>query len=93
MTAPAGLAPGVDPAVPVAVELPITLGQFVKTAGLAVSGGEAKQFVTAGLVRVNAQVETRRGRKLRDGDIVESQGVSAVVVVRCQADRPAARQD
>jgi ribosome-associated protein len=93
MTASAGLAPGAAPTLPVAVELPITLGQFVKTAGLATTGGEAKQLVTAGLVRVNAQVETRRGHKLRAGDIVESQGVAAEVVVRSQTDRLPAQQD
>jgi ribosome-associated protein len=93
MAPPAGLAPGVDSTEPVAVELPITLGQFVKVAGLAATGGEAKQLVTAGLVRVNAQVEMRRGHKLRPGDIVESRGVAAEVVVLPRAERPAARQD
>lgn len=93
MTPPAGLAPGVDPTAPMAVDLPITLGQFVKAAGLAATGGEAKYLVVAGLVRVNTQVETRRGHKLRPGDIVESQGVAAEVVERSRTLRPAARQD
>ena len=65
---------------PVAVRLPITLGQFVKLAGLAATGGEAKQLVGAGLVRVNAGIETRRGRKLAPGDTVEVQGAAARVV-------------
>ncbi len=64
---------------PVAVDLPITVGQFVKVAGLAVTGGEAKQLVTAGLIRVNGQVEKRRGHKLNAGDIVESHGAAAEV--------------
>jgi ribosome-associated protein len=93
MTLPAGLAPGADPTELVAVELPITLGQFVKVAGLAATGGEAKQLVAAGLVRVNAQVETRRGHKLHPGDIVVSRGVAAEVVVPPRAERPATRRD
>ena len=35
------------------------------------SGGEAKVLVQTGEVRVNGEVETRRGRKLKEGDIVE----------------------
>jgi ribosome-associated protein len=67
---------------PIAVDLPITLGQFVKLAGLADTGGDAKQLVAAGLVRVNAQVEKRRGHKLVPGDIVAAQGAAVQVVVR-----------
>ncbi len=58
------------------VSLPITLGQFVKVAGLVSSGGEAKQAVAAGAVRVNGEVDTRRGRKLTPGDVVEWNGRS-----------------
>lgn len=93
MTPLAGPAPGPAPTAPVAVDLPITLGQFVKAAGLVATGGEAKYLVGAGLVRVNTHVETRRGHKLRPGDIVESQGVAAEVIARSRATRPAARQD
>lgn len=60
--------------------MPITLGQFVKVSGLAATGGEAKQLVAAGLVRVNADVEIRRGRKLSPGDTVEARGATARVV-------------
>jgi ribosome-associated protein len=49
----------------------ITLGQALKAAGLAGTGGEAKILIQAGEVRVNGQVETRRGRKLREGDVIE----------------------
>ncbi|OFW65713.1 MAG: hypothetical protein A2Y74_09700 [Actinobacteria bacterium RBG_13_63_9] len=65
---------------PVAVELPITLGQFVKLAGLAATGGEAKQLVTTGLVLVNGRIEARRGHKLGQSDVVESRGAAAQVV-------------
>jgi ribosome-associated protein len=49
----------------------ITLGQALKAANVAGSGGEAKILIQAGEVRVNGEIETRRGRKLRKGDVVE----------------------
>jgi ribosome-associated protein len=48
-----------------------TLGQALKVASLVGSGGEAKVVIQAGEVLVNGEVETRRGRKLEDGDVVE----------------------
>ena len=48
----------------------IKLDQFLKLAQVVQSGGEAKQMIRNGLVMVNNEVETRRGRKLRDGDVV-----------------------
>ena len=48
----------------------IRLGQFLKLAGLVASGSDAKQPLAAGLVTVNDEVETRRGRRLRPGDVV-----------------------
>jgi ribosome-associated protein len=48
----------------------ITLDALLKATGLASSGGDAKQHITAGLVLVNGDVDTRRGRKLRAGDVV-----------------------
>jgi ribosome-associated protein len=67
------------PAVPAAVtvRLPITLGQFLKAADLVGSGGEAKILIAQGTVRVNGQVEERRGHKLADGDLVQVAGVAA----------------
>ncbi len=55
----------------------IRLGQLLKLAGLADTGGEARELVQEGAVRVNGEVETRRGRQLRRGDIVEA-GAEAV---------------
>ena len=49
----------------------ITLGQALKAANLVGSGGEAKVLVQTGEVLVNGEVETRRGRQLREGDVVE----------------------
>ncbi len=64
------------------VVLPITLGQFVKLAGLADTGGDAKRLVTTGQVRVNGEADTRRGRKMTSGDLVEVGDDAAEVVVR-----------
>ncbi len=48
----------------------IDLLQFLKATGIAMTGGEAKAIVDEGLVKVNEEPETRRRRKLRDGDRV-----------------------
>jgi ribosome-associated protein len=48
----------------------IRLGQLMKLANVADSGGDAKSLLAAGEVRVNGEVETRRGRQLRRGDEV-----------------------
>ena len=48
----------------------IKLGQALKAAGFVDSGVEAKEVITEGLVLVNGEVDTRRGRKLYEGDIV-----------------------
>lgn len=52
----------------------IKLGQALKAAGLVESGVDAKFVVQDGLVKVNGQIETQRGKKLVDGDIVEFDG-------------------
>ncbi len=49
----------------------ITLGQALKASNLVGSGGEAKVLIQGGEVRVNGEVERRRGRKLERGDVVE----------------------
>lgn len=48
----------------------IKLGQLLKLAGLADSGSYAKIFITEGKVKVNDEVDLRRGRKVYKGDIV-----------------------
>ena len=52
----------------------IKLGQALKAAGLVESGVEAKDVIVDGLVKVNGEVDTRRGRKLHAGDIVTFDG-------------------
>ena len=52
----------------------IKLGQALKAADLVSDGVEAKFVIQDGLVKVNGEVDTRRGRKLYDGDIVSFEG-------------------
>ena len=46
------------------------LDQFLKWNNLVSSGGEAKNLINAGKVKVNGEIEKRRGRKLTQGDKV-----------------------
>ena len=48
----------------------IRLGQLLKLAGVAGSGSEAKELLAGGGVTVNGEPEDRRGRQLREGDVV-----------------------
>ena len=52
----------------------IKLGQALKAVGYVESGVEAKDVIQNGLVLVNGEIDTRRGRKLYDGDIVVFDG-------------------
>ena len=52
----------------------IKLGQALKAVGFVESGVEAKDVIQNGLVLVNGEIDTRRGRKLYDGDIVVFDG-------------------
>jgi len=52
----------------------MTLGQALKAANVVGSGGEAKVLIQSGGVRVNGEVETRRGRRMKAGDVVEVAG-------------------
>jgi len=57
----------------------IKLDSFLKAVNLAASGGEAKLMIVEGMVRVNGEPETRRGRKLYPGDRVEVEGRTYMV--------------
>ena len=50
----------------------ITLDALLKATGIADSGGQAKEMIQEGSVRVDGTAETRRGRKLRGGETVEA---------------------
>lgn len=52
----------------------IKLGQALKAANLVEDGVEAKYVIQDGEVKVNQETETRRGRKLYDGDVVSYNG-------------------
>ena len=52
----------------------IKLGQALKAAGFVEDGVEAKIEITSENVLVNGEVDTRRGRKLYDGDVVNFNG-------------------
>jgi ribosome-associated protein len=49
----------------------IKLDQFLKWAGACENGAMSKSFILDGLVSVNGNIEMQRGKKLRNGDIVE----------------------
>ena len=53
----------------------IKLGQALKAVGTVESGVEAKEVIQEGLVLVNGEIDTRRGRKLYKGDLVEFDGI------------------
>jgi ribosome-associated protein len=59
----------------------IKLDAFIKWQGLAETGGQAKLDIQDGLVRVNGKVETRRGRKLVNGDRVTFKGKTLIVIL------------
>lgn len=68
----------------------ITLDALLKATGIASSGAHAKQLVSEGAVKVDGEVESRRTRKLRGGELVEVPEADAVI--RLKAD-PAFRQE
>ena len=59
----------------------IKLDQFLKLAGLASTGGQAKFLIQEGEVEVNGKTETRRGRKLVEGDCVTLDGQNIYVTL------------
>jgi len=52
----------------------ITLGQLLKRLGEIGAGGDARAYLAQAAVRVNGEPESRRGRKLRPGDVVALPG-------------------
>ena len=57
----------------------IKLGQAMKLADMVSGGGEAKEVIISGEVKVNGEVELRRGRKLRSGDVFSYKNEEAVI--------------
>ena len=58
----------------------IKLGQALKAANLVEDGVEAKYVIQDGEVLVNGEVDTRRGRKLYDGDVISFHGDEIKIV-------------
>ena len=59
---------------------PINLTQVLKLGGCVQSGGEAKMLITSGRVRVNGEVELRKCRQMKAGDIVVIEDGPAIVL-------------
>lgn len=59
----------------------IKLGQALKAANLVESGAEAKEVIQNGEVFVNGEIDTRRGRKLVPGDVVEFDNETLEIVL------------
>lgn len=57
----------------------IKLDSLIKFAGLTDTGGFAKELVQQGRVKVNGEVCTMRGKKIRSGDVVETEGYKITV--------------
>jgi ribosome-associated protein len=65
---------------------PVELYKILKFEGLVQSGGEAKMVIANGLVSVNGEVETRKRRKIVDGDRIEFS--DATLQIRYSNPRP-----
>ncbi|MBE3575227.1 MAG: RNA-binding S4 domain-containing protein [Firmicutes bacterium] len=65
----------------------IRLDQFLKWAGAAPTGGQAKQLIGSGQVLVNGRTETRRAHSLSDGDQVEVAGSGLCLQVQYRPGR------
>lgn len=57
----------------------IKLEQVLKLVGAVESGAEAKLYIAEGKVIVNGDVELKRGKKLRSGDIFEFHGMKYII--------------
>ena len=57
----------------------IRLGQLLKLAGVVDDGAMAREVIERGLVAVNGEVDTRRGRQVRVGDVVTYEGETLTV--------------
>ena len=58
----------------------IKLGQVIKLASLVGQGSDVKILIAEGLVKVNGEVATQRGKKIYPGDVVEVEDMGSVMV-------------
>ncbi len=57
----------------------IQLQSFLKFKGISETGGQAKEFIQDGIIKVNGEVCTARGKKLRNGDVVTAFGTDYLI--------------
>lgn len=58
----------------------IQLQSFLKFKGIAETGGQAKEFIQDGIILVNNEICTARGKKLRNGDVVTAFAVDYTII-------------
>ena len=58
----------------------IQLQSLLKFKGISETGGQAKEFIQDGIIRVNGQVCTARGKKIRPGDVVTAFGTDYRII-------------
>jgi ribosome-associated protein len=59
----------------------IKLDQLLKYAGITQTGGQSKLLIRQGIVLVNGQTTTERGKKIKRGDIIEIKNIDKFVVI------------
>ena len=64
---------------------PVELYKILKFEGLVGSGAQAKQVIDEGLVSVNDEVETRRRRKIVDGDVIRFDTLTLAIVLSAES--------
>jgi ribosome-associated protein len=85
MTNPDERPPDMDIPIEITTDF-IKLDTLIKLAGITDSGGQAKLLIQEGLVRLNGEVVTQRGRKIRSGDVVEIKDPAAKITVAASAE-------
>lgn len=58
----------------------IQLQSFLKFKGISETGGQAKEFIQDGLIKVNGEVCTARGKKIRPNDVITAFGVDYTII-------------
>ena len=65
----------------IAIKDTIKLDQFLKWAGVTGTGGQSKVLIQSNTVKVNGELENRRGRKISPGDLIEIEGSGTFRVI------------
>lgn len=58
----------------------IQLQSFLKFKGISETGGQAKEFIQEGLIKVNGEVCTARGKKIRANDVITAFGTDYTII-------------